>query len=251
MNLLDLEMVMEIDRFGQEVAEDDHVSVIVFDSADPDFFIAHGDVEVILGIGDEPLPKSEFGGFVHGMLERFRIMPKISIAKVEGAARGGGSEFALAMDMRFAAIGKAVFCQPEVSMGIIPGAGGTQRLPSLIGSARSIEVILGCDDIPAEVAAHYGLINRAMGQNELGPFVDSLAFRIASFPRDAIAAAKRAIRNATELAYPSGLIEEESMCNQLMVNPEAKRRMKKFMEVGGQERRCERDFQGLVTKLSE
>jgi enoyl-CoA hydratase/carnithine racemase len=250
MNLLDLDLVMEIGRFGQEVSEDEDIRVIVFDSADPDFFVSHGDVEAILGLGDVAPPKSESVGFVHGLLDRFRTMPKISIAKVEGAARGGGSEFALAMDMRFGAIGKAVFGQPEVSMGIIPGAGGTQRLPRLLGQARALEIITGCDDFPAELAERYGYINRALHPDELGPFVDALAYRIATFPVEAITAAKAAV-NAVGLSMEEGLIQEEYLCHQLMVSPEARRRMNRFIESGGQDRNNEIDFQAIINKLTE
>ncbi len=249
MNRLDLYLVMDTDRFGQEVAGDDNVKVLVFDSADPDFFIAHGDVETIIGLGDVAPPKSESVGFMHGLLDRFRIMPKISIAKIEGAARGGGSEFALAMDMRFGAIGKAVFGQPEVAMGIIPGAGGTQRLPRLLGRARALEIITGCADFPAELAERYGYINRALPPDELGPFVDALAYRIATFSAKAISAAKTAV-NAMNLPIEEGSIEEEYLCNQLMVSPNARRKMIRFMESGGQDRNNEIDFQSLIHKLT-
>ena len=88
--------------------------------------------------------------------ERFRNMPKVTIAKIEGRARGGGSEIALAADMCFAAIGKAIFGQPEVAVGLVPGGGSTQRLPRLIGRGRALEVLLGCNDLSAELAERYG-----------------------------------------------------------------------------------------------
>ena len=120
-------------------------------------------------------------------------MPKATIAVIEGIARGGGSELAMAFDMRFAALGKARLAQPEVAIGIIPGGGGTQRLPRLVGRARALEVVLGCDDIDAATAEAWGYVNRALPADELRPFVDKLAARIASFPLEVIAAAKRAV----------------------------------------------------------
>ena len=114
--------------------------------------------------------------------ERFRNMPKVTIAKIEGRARGGGSEIALAMDMCFATLGKAIFGQPEVAVGLVLGGGSTQRLPRLIGRGRALEVLLGCDDFSAELAERYGYINRALPADELTPFVEKLAHRIASFP---------------------------------------------------------------------
>jgi enoyl-CoA hydratase/carnithine racemase len=104
-------------------------------------------------------------------------MPKVTIAKVEGRARGGGSEIALAMDMCFAAVGKAIFGHPEVAVGLVPGGGGTQRLPRLIGRARALEVLVGCNDLSAELAERYGYINRALPADALTPFVEKLAHR--------------------------------------------------------------------------
>jgi enoyl-CoA hydratase/carnithine racemase len=96
------------------------------------------------------------------MVDRFRTMPKATIAKIEGYCRGGGSELVLACDMRFATLGKAVPGQPEVGVGIIPGGGGSTRLPRLVGRGRALEIILGCGDFRADVAERYGYINRAL-----------------------------------------------------------------------------------------
>src|SRR6202012_6228462 len=109
-----------------------------------------------------------------------RNMPKVTIAKVEGRARGGGSEIALTMDLSFAAIGQAIFSQPEVAGGLVPGGGSTQRLPRLVGRGRALEVLLGCNDFSAELAELYGYINRALPAEEMTPFVKRLAYRIAS-----------------------------------------------------------------------
>jgi enoyl-CoA hydratase/carnithine racemase len=177
-------------------------------------------------------------------------MPKVSIAKLEGRARGGGSEFALALDMRFAAAGRAIVSQPEVAMGIIPGAGGTQQLPRLVGRARALEMILGCDDFPAELAERYGYVNRTLPPRELGPFVERLAYRIASFPDKAIRLAKAAV-NAAELPIVEGFIEEAHFSNQAMVSATARRLMRKFLEIGGQSRQAELDFKGLIDRLAE
>jgi enoyl-CoA hydratase/carnithine racemase len=125
--------------------------------------------------------------------ERFRNMPKVTIAKIERRTRGGGSEIALAMDMCFAVLGKAIFGHPEVAVGLVPGGGATQRLPRLIGRGRALEVLLSCNDLSAELAERYGYINRALPAEELGPFVEKLAHRIASFPAHAIAHAEAAV----------------------------------------------------------
>jgi enoyl-CoA hydratase/carnithine racemase len=250
MNILDVELLLEIDRIGQEIEADPKVKVVVFNSADHDYFVARGDVVAILGLPDQVPPKSNTIGFVHAIMDRFRTMPKASIAKLEGRARGGGSEFALALDMRFAAAGRTIVSQPEVAMGIIPGAGGTQQLPRLLGRARALEMILGRDDFPAELAERYGYVNRTLPPRELGHFVERLAYRIASFPDEAISLAKAAV-NAAELPIVEGFIEEAHFSDQAMVSTTARRLMRKFLDIGGQSRQAELDFKGLIDRLAE
>jgi enoyl-CoA hydratase/carnithine racemase len=249
-NLLDLPLIQNIDRLGREIEADDDVKVVVFDSANPDFFIAHADVNLILQMPTEVPPKPTTLGPFHAMVDRFRTMPKVSIAKIEGRARGGGSEFVLSLDMRFGALGRAILGQPEVGVGIIPGGSGTQRLPRLIGRSRALEVVLGCDDFPADLAERYGYINRALPPNEIGLFVEGLAYRIASFPAEAIALAKASV-NSAELPTAEGLIEEAHFFNQSVATDAAQKRMKKFLELGGQTREVELDLTGLVEKLAE
>jgi enoyl-CoA hydratase/carnithine racemase len=237
-NLFDAKLMRDINRVGEEIERDDAVRVAVFDSANPEFFIAHADVTLIQALPTDAQPKADKLGFFHAMVDRFRTMPKATIAKIEGRARGGGSEFALSMDMRFAALGRAILSQPEVALGIIPGGSGTQRLPRLMGRARALEVILGCEDVPADLAERYGYVNRALPADELGPFVERLAYRIASFSPDAIRLAKAAV-DAAELPTIEGLIEEGHLFNQSVATPEAQARMKAFMQTGGQTREAE------------
>jgi enoyl-CoA hydratase/carnithine racemase len=171
-NLLDLALVVDLDRFNTDVRDDDTIRVIVVDSANPEFFLAHGDMHLVTD------PKA-LAGYAAGpgitLYQRYRSLPQITIAKVAGRTRGGGNEFLLTLDMRFAATGRAWFGQPEVSLGILPGSGGTQHLPRLTGRARALEVILGCDVFDAETAERYGWINRALPAEELDGFVDRLA----------------------------------------------------------------------------
>ena len=136
------------------------------------------------------------------MCEQLRKMPKATIAVIEGRVGGGGSELALSCDMRFAGP-TAVFNQPEVALGIIPGGSGTVRLPRLIGRSRALEVILGCDDIDAATAERWGWVNRVLPTDELATFVDRLAARIASFPPHAVAAAKASVVRAE-----AGVVEQ-------------------------------------------
>jgi enoyl-CoA hydratase/carnithine racemase len=249
-NILDLAFIYELDRIGRELEADDSVRAVVFRSANPDFFIAHADVNLLLSLPTEVPRKATELGLFHQMVDRFRTMPKATIAQIEGRTRGGGSEFVLSLDMRFGAIGRAILSQPEVAVGIIPGGSGTQRLPRLMGRARALEVILGCEDIPAEIAERYGYINRALPSGELGPFVERLAYRIASFPAEAIALAKASV-NAAELPTEQGLLEEAHYFNQSIASAAAQKRMAKFMELGGQTREVELDLEKLVLKLAD
>ena len=170
--------------------------VVILQSANPDFFIAHADVTLIQQLPGQPAPRDEKLGQAHAMLDRFRTMPKATIAKIEGRCRGGGSELALACDMRFGAIGRAFLGQPEVGVGFIPGAGGTVRLPRLVGRGRALEIILGCGDFDAEVAERYGWINRALPAAEIDHFVNALAARIAGFPARTVALVKQFVDTA-------------------------------------------------------
>lgn len=173
------------------------------------------------------------------MVDRFRTMPKATIALIEGIARGGGSELALSFDMRFAALGRAVLAQPEVSVGIIPGGGGTQRLPGLIGRGRALEVVLGGGDIDAETAERWGYVNRSLPDGELRPFVEALASRIASYPPETVARAKAAV-DAGLLDPLDGLLFESQQFRSSLSDPETHPRMAAFLEHGGQTREVER-----------
>jgi enoyl-CoA hydratase/carnithine racemase len=166
--------------------------------------------------------------------ERFRNMPKVSIAKVEGRARGGGSEIALAMDMCFAAIGRAIFSQPEVSVGLVPGGGSTQRLPRLVGRARALEVLVGCDDFSAQLAEQYGYINRAVPAEDLTPFVEKLARRIASFPPHAIAHAKAAVDGGAFGFLSEGLLVEAHESDKSVANAATQALVSKALQVGAE-----------------
>lgn len=239
-NLLDLELIVELDRFTQEVRDDPDVRVVVIDSADPQFFSAHADVTLIQSLpADDDELHDELGAFT-AIVERLRTMPKATIAVIEGIARGGGSELALSCDLRFAALGRAVLAQPEVAVGIVPGGGGTQRLPGLIGRARALEVVLGCDDIDAETADRWGYVNRALPDRELRPFVDALAARIASFPPEAVARAKVAVDAGLTDPVP-GLLAEDQQFRTALGDPETAARMDAFMAAGGQTRAVELD----------
>src|SRR6204780_2889701 len=180
-NLLDEVLSQELDRLGRELEADKSVRVGILQSALPDFFIAHSGLGRV-GSASKMVSATRSFRLTQMIGERFRNMPKVTIAKIEGRARGGGSEIALAMDMCFAALGKAIFGQPEVAVGLVPGGGSTQRLPRLIGRGRALEVLLGCNDLSAELAERYGYINRALPADELTLFFEKIAHTIPPIP---------------------------------------------------------------------
>lgn len=249
LNLLDIPLLTDLNRLGRELESDEGLRVAVFRSANPDFFIAHADVSMIQLLPKQAPPKeTEISGF-HRVVERFRNMPVATIGMVEGRARGGGSEFLLSLDMRFAAKGRAFFAQPEVALGIIPGGSGTQRLPRLMGRGRALEAILGCDDFDAELAERYGWINRALPEAELEPFVMELARRIASFPKQAIAYAKASV-DAAEGTTQAGLVEEAHLFNLSVTTEPAQQRMQAFLAAGGQTPQAELEIRNLLSEIS-
>ncbi len=251
-NLFSIPLYMEMAHFAEEVAADSRVRVVVLQSANPDFFIAHFDVEAILGFPTDGAPEreKEHNAF-HAMCERFRTMPKATIAKIAGRVGGGGSELCESLDMRFGALGKTVINQMEVALGILPGGTGTQRLPRLLGTGRALVVVLGSDDLDAATAERWGYLNRALPPAELDGFVERLAKRIASFPAEAIALAKQSVRNAEALPLREGLFEEAYLFQRSLRVPEAQRRMRRFLEIGGQTRDGELRVSELGAKLAD
>src|SRR5580698_6576268 len=232
-NLLDEALSLEFDRLGRELEVDEAVRVVVVQSALRDFFIAHSG----LGrVGAAAKTVSHTRGFRLTQMigERFRNMPKVTIAKIEGRARGGGSEIALAMDMCFAAVGKAIFGQPEVAVGLVPGGGSTQRLPRLMGRGRALEVLLGCNDLSAELAERYGYINRALPADQLTPFVEKLAHRIASFPTHAIAHAKAAADAGAFGSLAEGLLVEAHESDLSVASDVTQARVREALKAGAE-----------------
>ena len=248
-NVMTLALFGELARFGQEAGDDDTIRVVVLKSANPDFFIAHFDVAAILEFPiDGEAQRSPRNPF-HEMCERYRTMPKATIAQIEGRVGGGGCELIQAFDMRFGVVGRTVINQMEVPIGILPGGGGTQRLPRLLGRGRALEIILGAEDLDAETAERWGLLNRAFEPDAIGGFVEALAQRIASFPPEAVALAKQSV-NAAELPLAEGLVEEAYLFQSLLRTDAAQRRMRRFLELGGQTREGELEVGALSGRVN-
>ena len=195
----------------------------------------------------EPAPDAPLSPF-HQMCETFRTMPKATVAVIEGRVGGGGSELALACDMRFALRGQAVFNQPEVALGILPGGGGTVHLSRLLGRSRALEVVLGCDDVSADQAEAWGWVNRSLDAEALWPHVNRLAARIAAFPPHAVAAAKASVLRAAP-EVPAQLRAEAAAFQGTLGHADTRAAMQRFMAEGGQTPEGEARLGALVAQL--
>lgn len=250
-NIITPALYQELATLVAELQNDDDLTVVVFKSADADFFIAHYDVSNILefptdGEAERSLELNDF----HIMCERVRTMNKVTIAQIEGRVGGGGSEFAASMDMRFGVVGKTVVNQMEVPLGILPGGTGTQRLPRLVGRGRAMEIVLGADDLDAETAERWGYLNRIYAAGDIDAKVTALAERIASFPVEAVRLAKASV-TASELPLQQGLQEEAYLFQRLLRTDSAQHNMRRFMEMGGQTREGELRVGELSRQICE
>jgi enoyl-CoA hydratase/carnithine racemase len=198
MNLLGPELVRDLVSIIQSAEADDAVQVLVFKSADPDYFISHVDLTRIPEYRAEAA-KLTGEASIALLFRHLSASRLVTIAQIEGRVRAAGNEFVLGCDMRFAARESAVFGQFEPAFGLLPGGGGAQHLTRLMGRARALEVMLSAEDYDAELAERYGWINRALPAAELGDFVSSLAHRIARFPAAGHAVVKDRV-NAIALA---------------------------------------------------
>ncbi|MGK6316039.1 enoyl-CoA hydratase/isomerase family protein [Neorhizobium sp. DT-125] len=248
-NVLDVGLMSEIRRFLLSVRDDPDTRVLVFQSADPEFFIAHVDMTLI----DEPHAFDDFVREAPAGLNPFqafgellREQPQVTIVKLAGLARGGGAEFVAAADMAFAAEGRAGLAQCEALMGITPGGGATQYLSSRMTRGRALELILGADLVDATTAERYGWINRALPASELDGFVDRLARNIAALPEGVIAAAKKAVP-PTDLR--DGFRREHDAWAGLFERPVAEKLIRGGLRAGAQTRDGERNLEGLLRAL--
>lgn len=229
LNLLDIPLEEDFEDAINICEKDDAVRVIVLQSANTEFFIAHADLNMV-GMVPKEQPK-DLPPFP-ALVARIREMPKPSIAKIAGRARGGGLEVALACDMRFGAIGKCIVGLPEVGGGLIPGAGGTVNLPPLTGYARAAEVVLGSGDFSAELAERYGIINRAMPEGELDAYVTRLSRRIARFAPHAVALAKKSLQ-ASSGDLRTSMFNETLLFGESMTD-ETRKSLAQALKHGGQ-----------------
>ena len=231
LNIFGPDTIPQLDEVITSIETDEDVKVVVFDSAVEGFFLTHYDfvapVENTTRLppgptGLQPLPD---------ILVRLSRAPVVSIASIRGRATGVGSELALACDMRFASREKAILSHFEVGAGVVPGGGPMARLPRLMGRGRALEVLLGADDIPGDLAERYGYVNRSFPDADLDAFVESLATRIASFDKRAISETKR-FADVASLPPDFEIAPEWDVCLASIMRPAEQERIKKLMEQG-------------------
>jgi len=216
--------IVELGALLSDLEADPSVKVVVFQSANPDFFIAHLDVA-------KAAEQPEVLGLWRDFVLRLSSAPVVSIAKIRGRTRGIGNEFVLACDMRFASRQSALFGNPEVGVGLIPGGGALEWLPRLVGRSRALEIVLTADDFDADIAERYGWVNRTLEDNDLDSFVDTLGRRLASFDREVLAAAKAQI-NRFGTPTAAELQSSNDMIFPMLAWPSAQARRAKLGGIG-------------------
>jgi len=229
-NIVDATIFEGLQDLLARMAVSRSVRVVVFESANPEFYLAHLDLTGKTGnfttaVGPSGLP------ILMDTFVRLTKSPVVSIAKIRGCVRGVSSEFVLACDMRFASRENTRLGQPEVGVGLHPGGGGTERLPHLVGRGRALEIVLGANDFDGDTAERYGYVNRALPDAELDSYVDALARRIASFDQGAIAAAKNLV-NQVSLPSADRLLDALNSFQTALTWTETQRRIQALLQRG-------------------
>ncbi len=230
-NIFGPKSIPEVNAVITAIENDPMVKVVVFDSAVPGFFLTHYDFvpEMAETTGLAPGPTGMHP--LPDMLVRLSRAPVVSIVSIRGRATGVGSELALASDMRFASREKALLSQWEVGAALVPGGGPMARLPRLMGRGRALEVLLGADDIDGDLAERYGYVNRSLPDGELDAFVESLAMRISTFDKQAIAETKHLVDIAS-LPPDSEIATGWDACIASMQRRPAQQKIKRLLELG-------------------
>jgi len=231
LNIFGPETIPQLNEIVTALETDSDVKVVVFDSAVDGFFLTHYNFLAKLEDTTRLLPNTAGLSPLPDALVRLSRAPVVSIASIRGRATGVGSELALACDMRFASLERAILSQFEVGAGFVPGGGPMARLPRLIGRGRALEVLLGADDISGDLAERYGYVNRALPDAELDAFVEALAMRIASFDKQAIVETKNFV-NIASLPPDAEIAPEWDACFAAVQRPAAQRRINALLERG-------------------
>ncbi|MEG8275299.1 enoyl-CoA hydratase/isomerase family protein [Streptomyces sp. AHA2] len=230
-NLIDSQTVVELRALVEAAEADAEVAVILFESANPDYFLAHWD------LADDGERQSSLRPGPTGqhpwldVLIRISKLPVVTVSAIRGRVRGAGSEFVLATDIRFASRERAVLGQFEMATGVVPGAGAPARLPRLVGRGRAIEIMAGAEDFDGDLAERYGYVNRAVPDADFDDFVTAFVNRVSRFDR-------RAIEELKQWVDPLTLPDDEEFPPQLdaffeaVARPEVLARIGRLFEQG-------------------
>ncbi|HLI80959.1 MAG TPA: enoyl-CoA hydratase/isomerase family protein [Candidatus Binataceae bacterium] len=226
MNYMTAAMSQELLELVGRAEGDENVRAIILTGGIEGKFITHYSVEELAAAAADPaecartFPELEAG--FHRMLERIMLMPKVVIAAINGDCMGGGYELALACDFRLAADGPYQIGLPEAVLGILPGGGGTQRLPRLIGRGRALEVMLFGNVYHPRDAERLGMVNRVLAPETLMSFAMGWARTLAKRPPRSIAAIKRAVNLGADRDLDAGLYIERSEMRDVMCTEDAR-----------------------------
>lgn len=252
-NVQGLPMLADLNGLAMNLERDREVKVVIFKSAHPEIWVAHYDTNLLRYMSTEAVSRDDAELLdLQAVLERISKLPQATIAQLEGFARGGGHEFALACDMRFAARGKFKFMQMEVAMGILPCGGGASRMARQVGLGRALEIILSARDFDADEAEAYGTINKALEPDEIDDYVDTLAKRIAKFPAESINACKQMVYESIDKPIEEALKAEAYWLFQATSKTPAVKRFTIADEKGMElEMENQRNWNGLVMDVQE
>ena len=208
LNALNSETLAELNACLAELENNDDVKVVILTGSGEKSFVAGADISEM--VNATPAEGRKMGLLAREAFGRLQNMPQVTIAAVNGFALGGGCEISMACDIRVAS-DNAKFGQPECGLGILPGFGGTQRLPRLVGKGRAKELIFTCDMISADEAFRMGLANHVVPQAELIDYCKAMAGRIMKNGPLAVALAKQSINTGSDTDLDSGLKLEANL----------------------------------------
>lgn len=227
-NALSAEVLGQIDEALDRALGGERAKALVISGGDK-VFAAGGDIKEMMAL--DPISATDYISFFQRVLTRLEGVPMVTVAAVNGYALGGGCELALACDLRICAE-DARFGQPEINLGVIPGAGGTQRLPRLVGMGRAKELIYSGRLVDSEEAAAIGLVNQVVPPADVVRRAGELAATFAGGPLVALRAAKEAIQAGIETDLATGLLIERQAFASLFASEDQKRGMESFVEKG-------------------
>jgi enoyl-CoA hydratase len=230
-NALTNELYTRFQALTDELEDDDSVRAVVFVSAHPTIFVAGADINAMARYDFEPAAIQRKVELVHATFLRIQRLSKPTVASIEGHAMGGGCELALTLDARFMSRGRPRIGLPEAGLGIIPGGGGTQRLPRLIGRARAGQMMMLGERIDADQAERYGLINAACDDAATTRTrARELAQRLAEMPRSSLRLIKRCLNDGYDRDLEQGLAMERGAAIEALMQPEAREGIAAFLE---------------------